>query len=201
MGDIYTDDNKSTVVPLVLKRAANGSSLDSIFHIRPSSSMSTSGGENCDIFFQLENENIRQGALSGGGKDAFVNELFNRTGIVEKVTIQAGAQEGSLVIVLIPRLTSVMSERLLTLSDMGTLEGVSSNLSPTRLREFRGSIELLIDNDSGDQLGVLSLPFKGNFCCSLMTTDRAELCFDECVPYQTYVREFSVWNRYFSVFY
>lgn len=126
----------------------------------------------CEVLFQTENENLRLG-LSDDGY-AFYNELFNQTGLVDHLTFMQGQLEETLVLVLRPSLTSDQHD------DVNP---------PTSLRDFEGSLSLMIDDQ------VAYFPIRGRLCSSLMSSDRTELSFEDCEPNQTYVREFSVRNK------
>jgi len=183
--DLFSDDDKASLIPLVLKRSGNTGRL--AVSLRGSI---LSPELDCDVLFQRENENLNLAVAHGMG--SFYNELFNHTGTVDEIYFEDGEDTCPLVMVLIPKLSAAEAERLSMISNMSTLDAIKTEFDPTSLREFRGELTLVASSDESEFLNV---PMVGHVCCSLMTCDRTELSFDECEPNLTYVREFSVWNR------
>ena len=185
-GDLFNDDDKASLVALVLKRSSGQGRLV----VRLGGAVS-SPDLDCDLLFQRENENLNVAVAYGVG--SFYNELFNRTGMIEELSFEDGETECALVMVLVPKLGTATADRLSVLSNMSTLEAVKSEFAPTSLREFHG--QLLVETVGRQEGHALGVPLVGRLCYSLMVCDRTELSFDECEPNLTYVREFSVWNR------
>jgi hypothetical protein len=189
-GDVYSNNDAASLAPLVLKLGCSEeeSLIGRPWTVEAAASLSSDFG--CSVLFQQENENLR---LRSSGCSGFCNELFNRTGIVETFTIEDIT--APVVVVLIPK--AITQGELRGASSIGNRRGAAtSDLSLTSLREFQGAVSFVIRDVSGRQIGSAStLPLKGRLCCSAMSLDRNELAFDDCEPNQTYVKEFSVWNR------
>jgi hypothetical protein len=183
LGDVAIADDRASLAPLVLCREPSEDTLV----VQLSASVSQ-----FEVQFQLENENLRveaSGATAGG----CLNELFNRTGFVSSVTFDAGVTECQLVVVIIPKLTTSMADRLALMANTNT-----ETAAPTSFRDFDGSVCLSYDEVSRGFRSTVrgqEIPIEGRYCCTLMSTDLSELSFQNCEPNQTYVREFSVWNR------
>jgi len=193
LGEMAIADDKATLVPLVLHRESAEGALE----VQLSAAGAPSLEIDCDVQFQLENENLRVRHLGGSGGS--FNELFNRTGFVNRVTFDAGVLEREVVVVLIPRLTSTMAERLLLMANANAFPETSmESTAPTNLRDFAGTLcfsYIQVSPGLAPSPVVQNIPITGRYCCTLMSTDLTELSFEDCEPNQTYVREFSVWNR------
>jgi hypothetical protein len=190
---LYIDDNTASLVPLVLTWDISGDVDDDESHsVFFSATINSSADTDCDVLFQSENENLRM-SFASHNELTHYNELFNRTGAVDRLPLTR--RPVPFVVVLIPKLTGAVSRRLSTIANLSSLEGVSSELAPTRFLDFQGSLNFTVNRSTGQILQSLTLPLKGRLCCSLMTTDRQELTFEDCELNQTYVRDFSVWNR------
>lgn len=194
LGDIAISDDKATLVPLNLVRNA----ADGPLTVDLSATISPSIYAEFDLFFQAENENLRQEQFDGAGAMYF-NELFNRTGFVTSVIFGDTAHECNLILVLIPKLTMSMSQRLSFMANMSNVDDTSPEAAtaPINLRDFAGTVCFSYRGNGEliDSAVVQDFPIVGRYCCTLMSTDLTELSFDDCEPNQTYVREFSIWNR------
>jgi hypothetical protein len=169
-GDIYAENEKATLISLVVKRRE--SSGESTMHFGASFNTSATGCSECQLLFQTENENLRLGLVDDDY--AFYNELFNQTGCVDHVTFMQGQLEQTLVLVLTPNPANDSHDDL---------------NPPTSLRDFQGVLSLTIDET------VANFAIRGRLCSSFMSSDRTELSFEDCEPNQTYVREFSIRNK------
>lgn len=164
------EDDKANLAAIVLRKTDD---IVGPLRYRISATLSTACKLELKLLFQLENENLRLGLLEGTTKYAFYNELFNRTGLVDHISFEEGRTTQTLVVVLIP---SINDDKEI----------------PDSFQDFEGHIHL--EPEISDNPPV-KIPFRGRLCCSLMRTDVTELAFEDCEPHQTYVREFSVWNR------
>lgn len=138
----------------------------------------TSEDVDFEVLFQSENLNLQsQSGMFG------VNEMFNQVDVISSLTLDKLHKSVDFVMVIRSR----MRESLLA-SLMHPHHHAESS-KPTASRELSGTLTVRCDEQ--DAL----FPITGMICASIMSVDRTELHFKDCEPFQTYVREFSVWNR------
>ena len=58
-----------------------------------------------------------------------------------------------------------------------------------------GSSGEVLPDASAQLVHVETATFRANVCRSMLSVDADELYFDECLPGNTYIKDFTVWNR------
>eukprot|EP01083_Nonionella_stella_P003152 8991_1 len=163
--------------------------LDSVpVTIRFSHSLYTSRGESF-LCFQSENPVLAQGLSQES------NELFHSVYLIDHLILPAHSSKS---IIMNFRGRPLPSDK--PPADREVSEKIDDLLESQALKKqhryfnLNGSIYLSIVKHSSIESEILKIPFSARMCISALTTDR-EISFDECVIGETYVKDFTIWNR------